>query len=352
MYILAKHSWNLAETIQKGRDYPKDPGTALQYLFYFFPKTFTSNYIVMREQQKKIEELVRESGEIKVHDVSCGTGSAILALLYLLKRTVGEEAKKNIKLEITLQDLSAPFIEIAEKLVSEFLKGFPVEARVRKLVGDSTRTRPDSKPNLVICSFSLYELFDDSVEEMIVWSKKILKSMDKNGLFFITEPAMKNRNSKFIMMMRNELREHVISPCTHRANCPLIKDDWCHFGLKWEPPFFLTRGLNMMGGRPPDVNFSYLVLTPQKADVDQNTARVISHRLDEKGKIVFWTCEGSGRVKNYVLTKNIRETNRDAEALHIGDVVEIEGFTERRIGEREIGPHSRVRIKQTLVQSE
>ncbi|MCS7213577.1 MAG: small ribosomal subunit Rsm22 family protein [Candidatus Calescibacterium sp.] len=324
----------------------------LSYLFYFFPKTFTANYFVINQIRDLIKSKI--GSEFTLYDISAGAGSATAAFLYILKK-ISNEAKKHKReskphqINLFLQDISPTFLEIAKALSEEISKKLPYKVNISTDVSDSARIQFESKPDLAISSFSVYEIFGDSKDEIKVWCHRILKSLKEDGIFILIEPASKLRNSKIIMEIRDEFKEYIISPCTHNKKCPLLnKDDWCHFGLRWNPPLYLTRAMNMIRLRVPDINFSYIILSKNKVEKDERFARIVSHRLEEKGKISFWTCEKGEKLKYHILKKNISEKNKDVEQIQMGDMVLIQDSTEKGKNEHEISSDSVLEIKGKL----
>lgn len=344
----------MSEQFQKGQDYPKTPENVLSYLFYFFPKTFTANYFVINQIRNLIKSKI--SSEFTLYDISAGTGSATVAFLYIL-REISKDARikkkksesKSPQINLYLQDISPTFLEIAKAFSEEISKKLPYKVNISTDVSDSARIQFEQRPDIAISSFSIYEVFGDSKDEITVWCHRVLKSLKDEGIFILIEPASKLRNSKIIMEIRNEFKDHIISPCTHNKKCPLLdKDDWCHFGVRWNPPLYLTRAMNMIGLRVPDINFSYIILSKSKVEKDERLARVVSHRLEEKGKISFWTCEKGEKLKYYILKKNISEKNKDVERIQMGDMVLIQDSTEKNKNEYELGSDSVVEVRGKL----
>ncbi len=371
MYKLAKSSFELAEQFQKGISFPIDYQTIIPYFFYFFPKTFSANVFVIKSARDIIEEIIASKDHINIFEISAGTCSGISAFLYLLKKQyikLGRNIRHNKKLNIFVQDISELALDLGIKQIEKFLpiQGFDVS--LRKIVADSTKLNihkeVGEKADIVIISFSLYDIFGTSVDDMISWCKKMMKYISDNGLFFIVEPAVKNRNSLFLMKIRDAMRENVISPCPHYKDCPLLRrgDDWCHFGVRWKAPEYLERAMYMIGGRPPDINFSYLTLSKKyrlenllkisngskqdfqhKPEQNMKIIRIVSHRLEEKGRILFWSCEESGKFLYQFLKRNSSKTVEDVFRIVSGDLIEISGVVKRE-NFYEILPNSNLKI--------
>jgi ribosomal protein RSM22 (predicted rRNA methylase) len=293
--------------------------------------------------------------EVIFVDLSAGVCSASSAFIFILDFiSQKDQTLADLKVKVFVQDISDIALDFGIKILNQVAKGVPFEVQIEKIVSDASRINIKKEigenPDIVFLAFSLYDIFRDDTDSMISWSDKILKATSDLGVFALVEPALKRRNSLFIMKIREALKNYVIAPCTHYEACPVlkIKDDWCHFGTKWVPPLSLSRGMNLIGGRVPEINFSYLVLSKNK-DFSRwkNLHRVVSHKLEEKGRIRFWTCSSSGKNLFQILERNIGEKNSDVESVHSGDVVFINEAKERN-GFFELDQNSEFKIVDCL----
>ncbi len=344
LFNVAKASWELAVTFQRGDNPVLNEETVFPYLFYFFPKTFTACYSVLSSLKDKI----LEKEDIVFVELSAGTCSGSAAFLYLLE----EKGKKQRRIRIFLQDISPVPLDLGMKILSKFdLKN----VEINKVISDATRIRIKRdlgvEPDIVLCSFALYDMFRDSVDDMVIWCDRIIKSLKEDGLLLLIEPALKRRNSLFLMKIRDALRMSVIAPCPHKLDCPILKrsDDWCHFGVRWIPPDYLTRGMYLIGGRPPDINFSYLVFSRGERGNGQEKilARVVSHKLEESGRIRFWTCEVGEKKLYQFLKKHETDKNSDIKIIHMGDLIAVDG-AENKGRYMSISPKTNLKLVQKL----
>ena len=341
---LARSAFQLAEMFHEGKQIPLTPEKVLPYTFYFFPKTYTCAFVVLRS----VIERYREKEEIHVIDFAAGSLSASCAFLDVLF-VEGKEKVKTKKIKFTVQDISDMSLKVGIKILEKIAQHYPVEIEIEKKVSDTLREKVSPDTDLAIISFSLYDVFGDDTAEMTAWLERNTKKLKADALFVVVEPAVKKRNAKFLMEVRDNLRKFVQAPCTHTNDCPIRKrqDDWCHFGLKWRPPSWFERAVFMIGGSIPEINFSYLVLSKNPKRYE-GFARVVSRRLDEKGRIRFWTCESEGKILYQVLKRDITEKNKMASKILQGDVVKIEGWEERD-GFRKITPETKVEIQDFLL---
>ena len=338
---LARASFELAEIFHRGENFPLNLQTVLPYIYYFFPRTFSSALFVLSSVEDIIRDILNrrmnDKRDLIFIDLSAGVCSASSAFIYLLDFIAREnKILQDLKIRLVVQDISDVALDFGLKILHQISKNVPFKFEFEKMVLDASRINIKKEigenPDIAVLSFSLYDIFHTDVEAMIVWSDKVLKSVSDYGIFVLIEPALKKRNSLFIMKIRDALREYVVAPCTHYDDCPILKiqDDWCHFGTKWIPPLSLSRGMSLIGGRVPEINFSYLILSKNKEFSRWvNFHRVVSHRLEEKGRIRFWTCSSSGKNLFQILKKNISDKNSDIEYVQSGDVVFIDGVKSR-----------------------
>ncbi len=356
---LAKASFELAEIFHRGENFPLNIQTVLPYIYYFFPRTFSSTFFVL----SSIEDVIRDIMHKKMNgkkdlifvDLSAGVCSSSAAFIYLLDFMARENKNlKDLKIRLVVQDISDVALDFGLKILHQISKNVPFKFEFEKIVSDASRISIKKEigenPDIAVLSFSLYDIFHTDIDGMIAWSDKVLKSISDYGIFVLIEPALKKRNSLFIMKIRNALRDYVVAPCTHYEDCPVLKiqDDWCHFGTKWVPPLSLSRGMNLIGGRVPEINFSYLILSKNKEFSRWvNFHRVVSHKLEEKGRIRFWTCSSSGKNLFQILKKNISDKNSDIEYVQSGDVVFI-GSTKNRDNFYEFDENSEFKVISSL----
>jgi hypothetical protein len=361
LYYLAKASFELAEVFHRGENFPLNLETVFPYTFYFFPKTFSSSFTIFRSLRDVIKKILDGKDEVVFYDISAGTCSASVAFAETLKeiyfadeqnhknqiherkddgkdKSKHKKAKENKKKKIKffVQDISDAALEIGIRILNQSLENFPFDFEVKKIVSDASRLKiKQDNPDIAVISYSLYDIFREDVEYMIVWVKGVLKSISPHGILIIVEPSLKKRGSLFIMKIRDALSDYVVAPCPLVNFCPMLKrgDDWCHFGVRWVPPFSLTRAINLIGGRPPDINFSYLVLSQSRDEYfnlpPKDIGRVVSHRLEEKGRIRFWLCKDGEKQLFQFVKKNISDENKDVFYVHSGDLVLVQSYEKK-----------------------
>jgi ribosomal protein RSM22 (predicted rRNA methylase) len=112
-----------------------------------------------------------------------------------------------------------------------------------------------------------------------------------------------------------EAGAHIAAPCTHDRDCPLLKDDWCHFSRR------LPRSRDHMLLKEASVPFederySYVVATREKV---ARGARILAPPLETKPGLNFKLCDETGLRAQFVASRDKGEYRR-ARKLGWGDL--------------------------------
>lgn len=146
----------------------------------------------------------------------------------------------------------------------------------------------------------------------------------QDGWCVIVEPALRE-TSRALLGVRDRLLERglfVVAPCFWQGPCPaLTRDrDWCH-----------SAAPAVADGRSR-VDFSYLVLRQSGTPVtDQTLFRVVSDRLEEKGRQRVFGCGPAGRTSIVRLDRDRTDENAAFDQIERGDTITIDQVT--RTGE-------------------
>jgi hypothetical protein len=208
------------------------------------------------------------------------------------------------------------------------------------LVADLSRTgRPggvEGRFDLVVAAHLLNELAPrlsvaDRAARVASWVDEL---MEPAGACVIVEPALRE-TSRALLEIRDRLVGRglfVAAPCYWQGPCPALarERDWCHDAA---PPATLGRSR---------VDFSYLVLRRSGvAAHDPGLVRVVSDRLEEKGRIRMFGCGPAGRQPLVRLDRERSEANAALDGAARGDSLTIEGAGQAGDGLR-IGRDARV----------
>ena len=284
---------------------------------------------------------------LRVLDVGAGLGATSFGLARWLRlRGVPTRALEVVALEQSQTALRA-FDALARSLsdLPDELAPIRLDARC----GDLTSTRRDGKFDLVLLGFVLNELFLTLPEpERIARRASLLieaaSQLAEGGAILVLEPALK-QSARELMQLRDVLAArgaapHVIAPCLHDAGCPMLPSvrDWCHQELAYALPPQLAAVARAAGLRYEGLSYASLVLASQPRAVSAVARhRVVSDRLESKGKLELFTCSQHGYVRLSRLTRDHSEHNAAFEDARRGDVLTLEGAPAR------IGNASKVR---------
>jgi len=95
---------------------------------------------------------------------------------------------------------------------------------------------------------------------------------------------------------------HVVAPCTHDKDCPLIGDDWCHFSER------LARSRDHKIAKGADAPFEderYSYVAVSRLPVDHaGRARIIKPVLDAKPGLTLPLCDAAGLRNAFVARRD------------------------------------------------
>lgn len=173
---------------------------------------------------------------------------------------------------------------------------------------------PDA--DLVIAAYTLNEL-DDS--QRINQLKRLWHAT--KSVLLIVEPGTPT-GYKQILDYRSILLEeggYVLAPCTSVNECPLFKDDWCHFTTRIERSRLhrLLKGGNLSY---EDEKFSYVAFA--KSPSQCASARVVRHPTIAPGRITVTLCTHNGKEERTYVKKRDK-SYKDMRKVKCGDSIDI-----------------------------
>lgn len=163
------------------------------------------------------------------------------------------------------------------------------------------------------------------------WCDELLEAA---GTLVIVEPALRE-TGRALLEVRDRLVARglfVVAPCYWQGPCPALarERDWCHDAAP-----------AAAAGRSR-VDFSYLVVrgagTPA---TDPGLFRVVSDRLEEKGRVRLFGCGPAGRHPLVRLSRDRSESNAAFDTAERGGAVTVRGAERAGDGLR-IGRETRV----------
>ena len=272
---------------------------------------------------------------LRVLDVGAGLGATSFGVARWL-RLRGLPTRV---LEVVALEQSQPALRAFDALARS-LSALPEElvpVRLDPRCGDLTSTRREGKFDLVLLGFVLNELFLTLPEpERIARRAALLveaaAQLAEGGAILVLEPALK-QSARELMQLRDVLTAraaapYVIAPCLHDAACPMLPSerDWCHQELPYALPPQLASVARAAGLRYEGLRYASLVLANRPRPVTQAAQhRVVSDRLESKGKLELFTCSEHGYVRLSRLSRDHSEQNAPFEEARRGDVLTVEG---------------------------
>jgi len=306
------HEGLVGERALVGQPYLRDPDLRQEYAAEIAPRTEVALAKVLREVFAE-----RPARAVRVLDLGAGTGAAGAAV----RAFFGAGA----------EILSVDRVPGSGAIVADV--GAP--GPIRGVAG---------RFELIVAAHLLNELFlamppaeraSARTERVRAWCETLLAP---GGTMVILEPALRE-TSRELLAVRDQLVAgglHVVAPCLWQGPCPALarERDWCH-DVTYEPP-------PIIGQRPRRVDFAYLALrTTGEPSQDPSLFRVVSDRLEEKGRLRLYGCGPAGRHPLVRLDRHHTESNAAFADAERGDLIRVSDTTIAGDGLR-VGPDSTV----------
>ncbi len=265
----------------------------LAYLSSRLPATYTVVCQVFKELKKRSKGLLISS----LLDVGAGPGTVLLAAV---------DAGIPI-ISATLLERDPGFIALGKKLTEDF-----EQIETRWVSQDATKEFNLESHDLVMASYFLNELLEKDRFSLIdkLWNltKKFL---------IIIEPGSKVAYDSLMKLRYHLLSKgaHLLAPCPHSDQCPLAKDDWCHFSARLERASFhrKTKGATL---NYEDEKFSYLIFS--KTQFQSCHSRVLSRPLKGEGFVKLQLCSPT-KIEQKIITKKNKIEYAYSKKIECGD---------------------------------
>lgn len=288
-----------------------------------------------------LDELARRGAllgkrSLRLLDVGAGLGATTFGVARWLRLHAPEvERLEVVALEQNpraLRTLTAVASQLSE-LPDEFV---PVSLETRTT--DVSQLSVHERYDLVSFGFVLNELFTTCAEqerttrraELLIASAQALR---ERGAVLVLEPAARE-SARELMAVRDVLAARhappfVVAPCLHAQPCPMLPSerDWCHQELVYALPERTTQIARAASLRYEGLSYASLVLTNEPGTASAQGGqrlRVVSDRLESKGKVELFGCGEAGYVRLSQLTRKAKAGSPLLEAKR-GDVLTIAG---------------------------
>jgi ribosomal protein RSM22 (predicted rRNA methylase) len=270
---------------------------------------------------------------LRMLDIGAGLGATSLGVARWLRlRALPIERLHVVALERNARALRS-FQALASAL-SQFDDEFvplTLDARSEEL----ERAQLSERFDLITFGFVLNELFPESApEERAARRAELLlraaERLREGGAIIVLEPALRE-SARELMAVRDLLvargrAPFVIAPCLHTHSCPMLPSerDWCHQELPYALPKALAEVAKAASLRYEGLSYASLVLSnTARPSAAANSFRIVSDRLESKGKLELFGCSEAGYVRLTRLTRNANERNAPFEAAQRGDVLTL-----------------------------
>jgi SAM-dependent methyltransferase len=187
---------------------------------------------------------------------------------------------------------------------------------------------------LVLLGFVLNELFSDAPDRIAQRAQLVRQAYDlltPDGALIILEPALKE-TTRELMQLKDELRDlNIVAPCLHHQSCPMLPSerDWCHQELAYALPPALADVARAASLRWEGLSYASLVLSKQPRLPRDALWRVVSDRLESKGKLELYGCGHGEYVRFTQLNRKASPSNQAFTTAQRGDILRIEGDAQR-----------------------
>jgi ribosomal protein RSM22 (predicted rRNA methylase) len=341
-----------------------DPLLRRAYLAYFLPCNLVKFKLILQELYARPAAQSHFPRQMRLLDLGCGPGTHLLGMLdFLAENPTLADGLECVGVDATgqnLQEARQLFDRLARSIQADHGS---LRASLKALNGDirhGLKLDHVSPFDLIVIGNVLNELFPDEpdrVERQYELVAGIVnRHLKPHGFLILIEPALKE-TSRDLLRLRDLLLKrlglHVYAPCTHGHPCPAVasgnSSDWCHEDRVWQAPAHIQEIDALAGISKSSLKFSYAVISrhpisicetalnggPLDSSPSQDPAkpqiwRVVSERLEEKGKCSVFLCGQLGRIRLTRQNKHGSGTNAPFGQLERGQIVMTDGLVAKK----------------------
>ncbi len=253
----------------------------LSYIIARMPATYSAIYSAITTNYKHLESLNIKT----LLDVGAGTGS----ITWALSNLINFETITCLEREENMRKLGTKLLEDTQISQITSWENF-----------DIIKDNINKSADMVTASYMLNELTENvqTIALEKLWSAT-------NKILFIIEPGTPE-NHKNIMKYKQYLVEHeahIIAPCPHQNECPLIKEnlnDWCNFEVRVERTKIHK---NIKNASSPFEDEKFIYLIASKEPITTSYSRLLRHPKIEKGYVEIKVCKNDGIYEDKITKK-------------------------------------------------
>ena len=315
-----------------------EPWCQIAYLSYFLPL----NVVRVKKVLHRIEMKEVPS---QIFDFGSGPLTGLFSLSEYLSEQLGEsDTIRRHDVAYIPVEKSIEATNLGKNIYNDF---FSESTRIKFKIYDDLKstTNPndfggflikhlrknDEGSTLAFFSYSLVEMMKpNSIPDWLLTFPQIL----------IIEPSTRESSRNLLTLRKEFIKKgyHVVAPCTHQFDCPLLeesKSDWCHDRVHFDIPTWFEKIENFLPMKNRTLTMSYLYLAKPELTGDMRSSeavgRLVGDLVIEKGKSKQLLCFDN--KKRYVswLHRNIEPTECPR-----GDLVKLTDEVTGQIQKQEI----------------
>lgn len=284
--------------VRDGRFHIDDALAAKAYLATRMPATFAA----VRAALALVEDAAPEFQPESLIDLGCGPGTALWAAADTWGSLTSAE----------MVEASSAIRSVGEKLAASS------SVKSRWQAGDVTAKIPALVPaDLVTLAYVLDELPPATIGTVT----EKLWGLTK-GMLVVIEPGTPAGWQR-ILAVRDRLRSigaHLVAPCMHAENCPIVAPDWCHFSRR----VARSRVHRLAkGAEVPWEDEKYIFIAASRKPVSLVGDRVLSPPRVNGGVGRVKLCRTDGSAAELTLSKRDGEAFKEIRRADWGDRLEL-----------------------------